>query len=456
MNKLDLKISYACDLRCKFCVVASPDYIGSGLKPPTLSADQLIAALKEGYAKGDRIVTFTGGEPTLFPYLPKLCRFAKLIGYKVIQIQTHGGKLLNESLARSLIDAGANEFAPSIHGAEAATHDYLTGIPGSFERTVAGVKTLKRLGQRVIMNTVVTSLNFKEMPRLAEMLVEWRVDQFQLAFLHIAGTAVHYKEWLVPRKSEAMPYVRRALRIGERAGLPCMTDGVPFCHMQGFEQSLAQDIMPETFIQGADGMTLDSYKSDRKDNQRAKGPACRGCNFYAVCEGPWKEYPMQYGWDEFVPVRDVKPGDLAPEVALRDDQGEWVRLSEFRGRRVVLYFYPEDDSPGCTVEACGFRDALKAGEDSVVLGISPDSIESHQRFKKKHALPFTLLSDPEHEAGVAYRVYLQGRGLERATFVIGADGRVEKAFRQVDPNGHASRVLAVLRAAKEKTEAAYA
>jgi len=455
MNKLDLKISYACDLRCKFCVVASPDYIGSGIKPPTLSAEELIAALKEGYLKGDRIVTFTGGEPTLFPYLPKLCRMAKLMGFKVIQIQTHGGKLMNERLARELIDAGANEFAPSIHGAEAATHDYLTGIAGSHERTIAGVHTLKRLGQRVIMNTVVTSLNYKEMPRLAEMMVEWKVDQFQLAFLHIAGTAVHYKDWLVPRKAEAMPWVRRALAIGHRHNLPCMTDGVPFCHMQGFEQCLAQDIMPETFIQGADGMTLDSYKTDRKDNQRAKGPGCKTCTFYNMCEGPWKEYPMQYGWDEFVPVHAVKIGDAAPDFELLSDAGRKVKLSDSLGRQVILYFYPEDDSPGCTVEACGFRDLVNAkASDAVILGVSPDSVDSHVRFKKKHALPFTLLSDPDHEGGLAYRVYMQGRGLERATFTIGADGRVEKVFRQVEPNGHAQRVLELLRETRQKLEAA--
>lgn len=167
---------------------------------------------------------------------------------------------------------------------------------------------------------------------------------------------------------------------------------------------------------------------------------------------------MQYGWDEFQPVLPVAVGQPAPDFELAGDSGARVKLSDYRGRKVVVYFYPEDDSPGCTAEACGFRDALAASKekDVVVLGISPDGTDSHRRFKAKYGLPFTLLSDPDHEAGVAYRVYLQGRGLERATFTVGPDGRIEKVFRQVDPNGHAQRVWEVLRQTRAAMEAAHA
>ena len=146
----------------------------------------------------------------------------------------------------------------------------------------------------------------------------------------------------------------------------------------------------------------------------------------------------------------VEEGEPAPDFELASDAGERVRLSDLRGRPVVLYFYPRDDTPGCTTEACEFRDAYDAfrARGVEVLGVSPDSTESHVRFKTKHALPFTLLADPEHEAADAFGVWKEkhryGRtymGVERSTFVIDANGRVARAMRGIKPAGHAAKVL---------------
>src|ERR671938_351318 len=133
----------------------------------------------------------------------------------------------------------------------------------------------------------------------------------------------------------------------------------------------------------------------------------------------------------------VDEGQQAPDFDLLSDEGERVRLSDLRGKPVVLYFYPRDDTPGCTAQACGIRDAYddfrKAG--AVVLGVSADTQASHVRFKEKHGLPFTLLADPERTAG---------RTFERSTFVIDPDGKVARAMRRVDPRSHADDVLATL------------
>ena len=148
-------------------------------------------------------------------------------------------------------------------------------------------------------------------------------------------------------------------------------------------------------------------------------------------------------------------GDLAPTFALQSTSGEVVKLSDLRGRRVVLYFYPKDDTPGCTKEACSFRDILpqvtKAG--AVVLGISGDAVTSHQRFTRKFQLTFPLLSDPGCSVCKAYGVYKQksmyGRtywGIERTTFIIDAQGRIAAAFPKVSVDGHAQDVLRTLRA----------
>jgi thioredoxin-dependent peroxiredoxin len=152
----------------------------------------------------------------------------------------------------------------------------------------------------------------------------------------------------------------------------------------------------------------------------------------------------------------LAPGLPAPDIRLNADDGSTVALSELCGQRVVLYFYPKDDTSGCTREACEFRD--HAGEFDTsgarVIGVSPDSVASHVKFRDKHGLPFTLLSDPDHEAAEAYGVWVEksmyGRtymGIERSTFVIGPDGVLEHALYKVTPAGHAGSILELLAAA---------
>ena len=156
-------------------------------------------------------------------------------------------------------------------------------------------------------------------------------------------------------------------------------------------------------------------------------------------------------------MTNPEEGQEAPDFELPGTEAEGretrVRLSELKGRRVVLYFYPKDDTPGCTTQACGIRDAWpRFGETgAAVFGLSADDVESHRRFADKYDLPFPLLADTDHEVAEAYGVWkekkLYGRkhwGIERSTFVIGPDGRIEHVFRRVKPAQHADQVLAAL------------
>ena len=149
----------------------------------------------------------------------------------------------------------------------------------------------------------------------------------------------------------------------------------------------------------------------------------------------------------------VGEGKPAPLFTLLNDSGEEVSLESLRGRPVVLYFYPRDDTPGCTRQACGIRDAWGEFEErgAVVLGVSPDSARKHTKFRDKYGLPFTLLADEDHAVAEAYGVWVEksmlGKkylGIERSTFVIDADGTVAKVMRRVKPDTHAEDVLAVL------------
>jgi peroxiredoxin Q/BCP len=149
----------------------------------------------------------------------------------------------------------------------------------------------------------------------------------------------------------------------------------------------------------------------------------------------------------------IEEGSPAPDFELASDSGETVKLSSLRGKPVVLYFYPKDDTPGCTTQACGIRDAYGefAQAGAVVLGVSPDDEESHVKFRNKYDLPFPLLADTEHEVAERYGVWgekkYMGRtymGVKRWTFVIAEDGTVKKVFPDVKPAEHVDKVLAIL------------
>ena len=150
---------------------------------------------------------------------------------------------------------------------------------------------------------------------------------------------------------------------------------------------------------------------------------------------------------------ELKEGDIAPDFSLPSSLGKNISLKDYRGKKVILYFYPKDDTPGCTKEACSFRDDLKKFEKSksVILGVSADDLDSHQKFITKYSLPFPLLSDTDTKTSKAYGVYklknMYGKkywGIERTTFLIDERGKIEKIFPKVKVEGHSEELLALL------------
>lgn len=154
-----------------------------------------------------------------------------------------------------------------------------------------------------------------------------------------------------------------------------------------------------------------------------------------------------------MPDQTIGVGDLAPDFEVLSDSGEKVKLSDFRGKKVILYFYPKDDTPGCTTQSCSFRDNYPVIEEknAVVLGVSPDGVKSHQKFKTKYNLPFILLADTDHAVAEAYGVWgersFMGRkfmGIIRSHFVIDEEGKIAQAVVNVKPNVSAEQALAAL------------
>ncbi len=298
-NRLDLKFSFQCNNRCIFCV--------QGRKRehmPDKTTEELEKVLLEKRATCEAVV-FTGGEVSLREDLIEMVRFAKKAGYRSIQIQTNGRRMSYMPFLDALIEAGATEFAPALHGSDAATHDTLTQAKGAFRQTLKGIINARKRGMPVILNTVIVEQNYKQLPAMTTLFGQLGIPQAQFAFVHALGSAEEHFERVVPRYSELRPWLHEALKIGERAGIRMMTEAVPFCMMIGMERFVAERIMPHTAI--VDGQReIQSYAEYRWNEGKLRGPPCETCTWAQHCEGPWREYPGRFGWDEFTP-RDDDP-----------------------------------------------------------------------------------------------------------------------------------------------------
>jgi len=295
-KRADIKVGFACNNHCDFCVQWDKRY---KYKPRTI--EEIKKIIKEEYENGCEYVVFTGWEPTVHPNLVEAVAYAKQIWYKQIQIQSNGTNFDKINYVLKLIKAWVTEFSPSIHWFHRETHDNLVHQKWAWDRVVKWLINLRKLNQLVIINSVITKANYKEIPLLADLLVKLWVTQFQFAFVHILGSADKNKDKVVPKKSDVIPYVHKWLDIAKKAWIPAFTEAIPYCLMQGYEWAISENIMPETTVVDAE-WTIDSYTDYRWNEWKAKREECKKCSKYKVCEWPWKEYPEIYGWDEFKPI----------------------------------------------------------------------------------------------------------------------------------------------------------
>lgn len=299
MERVDVKCGFSCNNRCLFCVQGDKRY-----DYPDKTTAEVKAVLDTVGRESDSIV-FTGGEVTIRADFAELVAYAKSVGFKHIQVQTNGRMFAAKGYIERLIEAGANEFSPALHGHTPELHDYLVNAPGAFKQTVKGIQNLKALGQVVVLNSVITRPGYRHLPDMARLFVALKVDQYQFAFVHALGSAGAHFDAIVPRKSLVEPYVKEGLAIGIRSRLRVMTEAIPYCFMGGFEPCVAERFIPQTKIVDADWVVED-YTAYRWNEGKTKGPECPRCAYFAECEGPWREYPEHFGWDEFVPVAKKK------------------------------------------------------------------------------------------------------------------------------------------------------
>lgn len=292
MKRVDIKTGFNCNNHCRFCAQGDKR---------TLYGDRTTEKIKkilQEARKDCESVVFTGGEPTIRKDIIDLVSYAKKLEFESIQIQTNGRMFCYKKFCDEIISAGANEFSPAVHGHTPELHNYLTCSKGSFQQTTLGIKNLRELGQRIITNTVITKSNYRHLPEIARFLVDLRVDQFQFAFVHPVRTAEKNFASIVPRMTLIEPYVKKGLDIGIKRGVSVMTEAIPYCFMQGYEDYIAEKVIPSTKIYDF-GQTIDNFTEVRQKQGKLKGSSCQTCRYYQTCEGPWKEYPEKFGWSEF-------------------------------------------------------------------------------------------------------------------------------------------------------------
>ena len=294
-RRLDLKVGFACNNRCSFCA--------QGEKRARREAKgyaELVATLARERPRAEGLV-LTGGEPTVHKKLLKVVQSARRLGYSPIQIQTNGRLLAYPAGVAAYLDAGATEFAISLHAPMRSVHDELTRAPGSFVQSLAGIRNVLAAGARVITNSVITQRNTELLPELVAMLAAIGVRQMQLAFVHPVGTAMELFDEVVPRLPDVVEPVLEAARVASECGVDLMTEAIPLCFLPGREELAVEARIPPTTVADLDGEPGDHSKW-RVVEGKAHGPPCDACSKRHVCEGPWREYPERRGWSEFVPL----------------------------------------------------------------------------------------------------------------------------------------------------------
>ena len=295
VSTLDLKVGFTCNNNCRCCVVANKRHFGDK------TTAQIKEELKDGRQEGFKRVVFTGGEITIREDIIELVSFARETGYDEIQMQTNGRKFSSLSFTKEIVEAGANQFGLSLHGHNSDSHDYLTQRPGSFKEVVKGIKNLRKIGQIIGTNTVVSRLNYSFLPEIAKFIVGLGVGQYQFAFIHIQGAARTNFDELVPRISLTIPWLIKALDYGLQRKIITFVEAYTCCLVKGYEFCLSEQHLPKRTIIKEYGQ---SYHFDpvRKNESKMKFPQCRQCDYDKQCEGTWREYPERFGHEEFKPI----------------------------------------------------------------------------------------------------------------------------------------------------------
>ncbi|MFC1517781.1 radical SAM protein [Candidatus Margulisiibacteriota bacterium] len=291
----DIDLGGVCNNNCLFC---SQGEKGVSTNERDLSLKEVKATAKKISGNCEGII-ITGGEPTLRDYLPELLIYLKKLKFKKIQLQSNGRRFAYEDYCKQIVDTGVTEFSIALNSHLAEHHDQLSTVQNSFKQTLGGIRNLKKHKAFVTANAIITKINYKDLPDLANLMITEGVDKLKYSFVRGIGNAFDNKKDIVPSMKEVIPYLKKALDIGKKFNKKMWVVAVPNCLLEEHMEYLSAMHIP---VKNTKKMIKD-YIIERFDKTRAKPKKCEKCKYFLSCVGPWKEYVEKYGIKEFIPVK---------------------------------------------------------------------------------------------------------------------------------------------------------
>jgi len=303
IEKVILKLGFACNNNCRFCAVAHKrKWWGDRT---TKEAKQRLKQIKD--PKNKKLI-LSGGEVTIREDVVEIIQYAKSLGFKPIGIQTNGRMCSSLDFARKLVKAGVNHFLVSIHGWNEKSQDFLTRSPGSFIQTTAGIANLAKLNVGFKTNTVINTVNYKHLPELVRLLIGLEVESLQISFVHGLGNAWDNFEEIVPSYIKTAPYIHQSIDLCQKHNIDLEVDAVPFCFMKGYEKHIYEKkgdgfVQENEIVVDEIARIISNFYDWRRKKGRIHGPPCKKCKYSKICEGPYRDYIQKRGWKEFKPVK---------------------------------------------------------------------------------------------------------------------------------------------------------
>jgi len=302
IHSYDLKVGYTCDHNCIHCVIQdSKRDVVLAKKTVDLTTDECMALIDQAIGRGVDSITLTGGEPTLREDFPLLIEKCRLNGLR-ITLQTNGGHLTKPRVISAIQDADAITYVIALHGATANVHDAITRTPGSFDKTLEGIRKVRDLGKPVIIKTVISRINMESLSAMVDLMEHEGLKDINMAFPHAQGAARVNFNAVVPKYSELRPCILQAAHNAKALGVNLTFETVPFCILPEFPE------MTSELIYNFKEVECNQVHEDRFDwnkirlSIKRKFDNCSSCVFCKYCEGPWCEYVDAFGDEEFLPI----------------------------------------------------------------------------------------------------------------------------------------------------------
>jgi len=300
IGKTELLLGWICNQNCIFCSV------GHKLKKDgrVKSLEEVKKDIERAREQGSLGISFSGGEPTIIPYLTDAIKYAKKFDFEIIEVQSNGRMFAYKEFTKKVINAGANRFLISIHGHTPELQDYLACVKGAFKQQIQGLKNLNEMMNRgkikeLRTSTVICKSNYKVLPEIIKFLLKFDLTAYHISPVIIDGNAYTHKDIVVPSLSEAAPFVHKAIDEAWKRKKEVSVYSFPFCLMQGYERSIAELGKRDTILIGPD---FEASIQEHRHKDRVKRESCRRCKYDKICLGVWKRYVNMFGFDEFEPV----------------------------------------------------------------------------------------------------------------------------------------------------------